>query len=120
MVQDEGSLSTCPGGTLRLLLLRCISSRNSLDQARHQGSSGSGGDITPPSARCSRSWEARLARRGALGEAPAPAGELRASELPGKEVGAPLKGAELVGEPGAFHAVAAVVESRPAGVDLGL
>ena len=44
MVQDEGSLSTCPGGTLRLLLLRCISSRNSLDQARHQGSLWSGGD----------------------------------------------------------------------------
>ena len=44
MVQDEGSLSTCPGGTLRFLLLRCISSRNSLDQARHQGSLGSGGD----------------------------------------------------------------------------
>jgi len=44
MVQDEGSLSTCPGGTLRFLLLRCISSRNSLDQARHQGSLWSGGD----------------------------------------------------------------------------
>ena len=55
-----------------------------------------------------------------MGEAPAPAGELRASEFPGEEGGASLKGAELVGEPGAFHAVAAVVESRPAGVDLGL
>jgi hypothetical protein len=59
--QDEGSFSTCPGGTLRFLLLWCISSRNSLDQSCHQGSLGSGGDITPPSARCSRSWEARLA-----------------------------------------------------------
>ena len=44
MVQDEGSLSTCPGGTLRLLLLRCISSRSSFDQARHQGRLWSGGD----------------------------------------------------------------------------
>jgi hypothetical protein len=42
--QDEGSLSTCPGGVLRLFLLRCISSCNSLDQTRHQGKRGSGGD----------------------------------------------------------------------------
>ena len=55
-----------------------------------------------------------------MGEAPTPAGELRASELPGEKGGASLKGAELVGEPGGLHAVAAVVESRPAGVDLGL
>ena len=55
-----------------------------------------------------------------MGEAPAPAGELRASEFPGEEGRASLKGAELVGEPGGFHAVAAVVESRPAGIDLGL
>jgi hypothetical protein len=46
IVQDEGSLSTCPGGTLQLLLLRCISSRNSLDQTRHQGSLWSGGDTS--------------------------------------------------------------------------
>ena len=120
MVQDEGSLSTCPGGTLRLLLLRCISSRNSLDQARHQGSLWSGGDITPPSARCSRSWEARLARRGAIGEAPTPAGELGASEFPSEKGRASLEGAELMGEPGGLHAVAAIVESSPTGVDLGL
>ena len=45
---------------------------------------------------------------------------MRASEFPGEEGGASLKGAELVGEPGGFHAVAAVIESRPAGVNLGL
>jgi hypothetical protein len=55
-----------------------------------------------------------------MGEAPTPAGELRASEFLGEEGGASLKGAELVGEPGGLHAVAAVVESCSAGVDLGL
>ena len=55
-----------------------------------------------------------------MGEASAPAGELRASEFPGEQGGASLKGAELVRESGGLHAVAAVVESRPAGVDLGL
>ena len=44
MDQDEGSLSTCPGGLLRSSLLWCISSRSSLDQARHQGSLWCGGD----------------------------------------------------------------------------
>ena len=58
--------------------------------------------------------------RGAVGESPTSAGGLGAGKFPGEEGGASLKGAELVGEPGAFHAVAAVVESRPAGVDLGL
>ena len=55
-----------------------------------------------------------------MGEAPTPAGELRASEFPGEKGGASLKGAELVGEPGGLHAEAAVVESSPAGVNLGL
>ena len=55
-----------------------------------------------------------------MGEALTPAGELRASEFPGEEGGASLEGAELVREPGGFHALAAVVESRPAGIDLGL
>ena len=55
-----------------------------------------------------------------MGEAPTPAGELRAGEFPGEEGGAPLESAELMGEPGGLHAVAAVVESSPAGVDLGL
>jgi hypothetical protein len=45
---------------------------------------------------------------------------LRADEFPGEEGGASLEGTELVGEPGSLHAVAAVVESSPAGVDLGL
>jgi hypothetical protein len=31
-----------------------------------------------------------------------------------------LEGAELVREPGGLHAVATVVEPRPAGIDLGL
>ena len=55
-----------------------------------------------------------------MGEAPTPAGELRASELPGEEGGAALEGAELIGELGGLHAVAAVIELSPAGVDLGL
>ena len=55
-----------------------------------------------------------------MGEAPTPAGELRASEFPGEKGGAALEGAELIGELGGLHAVAAVVESRPASVDLGL
>ena len=55
-----------------------------------------------------------------MGRAPTPAGELRASELPSKEGGAPLESAELVGELGGFHAVATVVESSPAGIDFGL
>jgi hypothetical protein len=45
---------------------------------------------------------------------------LGASEFPGEKGGAALEGAELIGELGGLHAVAAVVESRPAGVDLGL
>ena len=55
-----------------------------------------------------------------MGKAPAPAGELRASELSGEKGGASLEGAELVGEAGGLHAEAAVVESGSAGVDLGL
>ena len=55
-----------------------------------------------------------------MGEAPTPASELRAGELPGEKGRASLEGAELIGELGGLHAVAAVVESRPAGVDLGL
>ena len=55
-----------------------------------------------------------------MGKAPAPTGELRAGEFPSEKGGASLEGAELMGEPGGLHAVAAVVESRPAGVDLGL
>ena len=46
--QDEGSLSTCPGGLLRSLLLWCISLRSSSDQARHQGSPWFGGDKPYP------------------------------------------------------------------------
>ena len=55
-----------------------------------------------------------------MGGAATLAGELRAGELPGEKGGASLEGAELLGKFGGFHAVAAVVESRPAGVDLGL
>ena len=50
----------------------------------------------------------------------APAGGLGADEFPSEEGGSSLKGAKLVGKPGGFHVVAAVVESSPAGVDLGL
>jgi hypothetical protein len=45
---------------------------------------------------------------------------LRADEFPSEEGGASLEGAELVGEPSGLHAVVTVVESSPAGVDLGL
>ena len=55
-----------------------------------------------------------------MGEAPTPAGELRAGEFPSEKGGASLEGTELMGEPGGLHAVAAVVESSPAGIDLGL
>ena len=55
-----------------------------------------------------------------MGQAPTPAGELRAGEFPSEKGGASLEGAELMGEPGGLHAVTAVVESSPAGVDLGL
>ena len=55
-----------------------------------------------------------------MGETPASASELRASEFPGEKGGAALEGAELIGELGGLHVVAAVVESGPAGVDLGL
>ena len=55
-----------------------------------------------------------------MGKAPTPAGELRAGEFPSEEGGAPLEGAELSGKLSGLHAVATVVESRPAGVDFGL
>jgi len=45
---------------------------------------------------------------------------LGADEFPGEEGRAPSEGTELVWERGGLHAVAAVVESGPAGVDLGL
>ena len=45
---------------------------------------------------------------------------MRADEFPGEEGRASLESAELVGESGGFHAVATVVESSPAGIDLGL
>jgi len=55
-----------------------------------------------------------------MGQAPTPAGKLRAGESPHEKGGASLEGAELMGEPGGLHAVTAVVKSSPAGVDLGL
>ena len=61
-----------------------------------------------------------MAGWGVMGEPPTPAGGLRADELPGEEGGASLEGAELLGKPGSFHAVATVIESGPAGIDLGL
>ena len=45
---------------------------------------------------------------------------MRADDFPREEGRAPLESAELLGEPGGLHAVATVVESSPAGVDLGL
>jgi hypothetical protein len=45
---------------------------------------------------------------------------LRADELPREEGRAPLESAELLGESGGLHAVATVVKSSPAGIDLGL
>ena len=45
---------------------------------------------------------------------------MRAGEFPSEKGGASLESAELMGKPGGFHAVAAVVESSPAGVDLSL
>jgi hypothetical protein len=45
---------------------------------------------------------------------------LRADEFPREEGGASSEAAELMREPSGLHAVATVVESRLAGVDLGL
>ena len=55
-----------------------------------------------------------------MGQPPTPAGSLRAEEFPSEEGGASLESAELLGKPGGFHVVATVVESSPAGIDLGL
>ena len=55
-----------------------------------------------------------------MGEAPTPAGKLRAGEFPSEKGRASLEGAELMGKPSGLHTVATVVESGPAGVDLGL
>jgi len=45
---------------------------------------------------------------------------LGADKFSSEEGGAPLESAELLGKSGGFHVVSAVVESSPAGIDLGL
>jgi hypothetical protein len=61
-----------------------------------------------------------LTGRGAVGKSPPSASGLGAGKFPSEEGGASLEAAELLGKLGGLHAVATVVESRPAGVDFGL
>ena len=75
-----------------------------------------GGDITPPSGRCSRSWEACLTAVEAVGEPAGAMGVLGGEGMVVTKGAASLKVAELAWEVPGFHAVAAGSKAGPTGL----